>query len=303
MDHGVRPAGGRSVPAWVSGGSPVPGARRASLAFRLLPVLSRLYWLCERTRVLDVSMFRTAYREFYFSYKKLVEDPFSGLVATRPDLFRNGNVVDVGAHIGYTTSLFLRATSPGFHVFAVEPDAANVRELRRTIGHLAAEHRVVVVEAAAGSSDGKVEFWHNPRHPGDHRVASEAFLSHRPVTAMRTVPLRRVDTILGEHGAESQRLAFVKIDAQGCELAVCEGLGDLLDRDPRPAVAIEYAPGEIEEQGRNPEDLLEFFRRRRFALHLLAKDGSAGPATADHLAAALERRGYADILCLPDLTS
>jgi FkbM family methyltransferase len=300
MEEGARPAGGRAVPAWASGGSRVPGAKRTSLAFRLLPVLSRLYWLCERTRVLDLSIFRAAYREFYFSYKNLVEDPFSGLVATRPDLLRGGNVVDVGAHIGYTTSLFLRATSPGFRLFAVEPDAANLRELYRTVRRLDTGHRVVVVEAAAGSSDGTVGFWHNSRHPGDHRIASEAFLSRRRVTPMRTVPLRRVDTILAEHGAEGQRLAFVKIDAQGCELAVCKGFGRLLDLNPRAAVAIEYAPGEIEEQGDHPEELLEFFRRRRFALHLLAKDGSAGPATSGHLEAALERRGYADILCLPD---
>jgi FkbM family methyltransferase len=269
------------------------------LAFRLLPVLSRLYWLCEKTRVLEVPMFQAAYRAFYFSYKKLVEDPFSGLVATRPDLLRDGNVVDVGAHIGYTTSLFLRETSPGFRVFAVEPDAANARELRRAVKRENAEQRVVVVEAAAGRSDGTVGFWHNSRHPGDHRVASEAFLIRRQMTAMHTVPLRRVDTILAEHGAQSQPLAFVKIDAQGCELSVCEGFGELLERNPRAAVAIEYAPGEIEEQGGDPEDLLDFFRRRRFTLHLLVKDGSAGAATAALLETALERRGYADILCLP----
>jgi FkbM family methyltransferase len=300
MDQDVRPAAGEAGSAWATGAARVPGARRASLAFRLLPALSGLYWIFERTHILDLAMVRTAYRAFYFRYKRLVEDPFSGLVAARPELFSGGNVVDVGAHIGYTTSLFVRAMSAGCRLFAIEPDAANLRELRRTVRQLGAEHRVVIVEAAAGSSDGTIGLWHNPRHPGDHRCASEAFLARRPVDAITTVALRRVDTVLAEHAAGSQPVSFVKIDAQGCELAVCEGLGDLLDRSPRPAVAIEYAPSEIEEQGGTPEELLEFFRRRRYVLHLLAKDGSSGPATAPHLQAALQRRGYADILCIAE---
>jgi FkbM family methyltransferase len=273
---------------------------RSSLAFRLLPLLSLLYCMAEKTRVLELAAVRWVYRTCYFWYKRFVEDPFAGLVASRPDLFRDGNVVDVGAHIGYTTALFLRAVSKGFRVYAIEPDAANLRELRATVKRLGAGSRVVVVEAAAGCADGQVAFWHNGRHPGDHRVASETFRSERRVEATCSVPLRRVDSLLAAHGADSEPLAFVKIDAQGCELAVCAGLATLMERNPRLTVAIEYAPAELREQGADPEALLDFFRRRGCALHLLRKDGGLVPLATDRLAAALGRRGYADILCVPD---
>ena len=290
------------APGWVEKGVALPGAKRASWAFRLLPTLSQAYRLCEKAGVLELRGFRLAYAAFYFHYKRFVEDPFHGLVATRPDLFRGGNVVDVGAHIGYTTSLFLRATSPGLRVFAIEPDAANARGLRETVRRLGAQDRVVVVEAAAGNIDGSVEFWHNARHPGDHRVASEAFRSRRGTVATRTVPVRRVDSVLAEHGADSESLAFVKIDVQGCELSVCEGLGAALDRSPRPAVAIEFAPTEIEEQGGSSEALLDFFRDRGYGLNLLTKDGRFRPLTKSLLDSTLYRRSYADLLCLPGAT-
>ena len=300
MEDRTKLAERSAAPGWVAEGVTLPGAKRASWAFRLLPALSQMYRLCERTGVLEVRAFRLAYAAFYFHYKRFVEDPFHGLVATRPDLFRGGNVVDVGAHIGYTTSLFLGATGPGSRVFAIEPDAANARGLRETARRLDAQDRVVVVEAAAGNVDGSVEFWHNPRHPGDHRVASEAFRARRGSVATRTVPFRRVDSVLAEHGAASETLAFVKIDVQGCELSVCEGLGAALDRSPRPAVAIEFAPAEIEEQGGSPDALLDFFRDRGHRLNLLTKDGRFRPLTKGLLDSTLSRRGYADLLCLPD---
>ena len=121
--------------------------------------------------------------------------------------------------------------------------------------------------------------------------------------ATRTVPARRVDTILAEHRADSEPLAFVKIDVQGCEFSVCRGLTAALERSPGAAVAIEYAPVEIEEQGGDPRELLDFFRERGYTVHLLTKDGRSRLLTASVLGSALERRGYADLLCLPHGTA
>jgi hypothetical protein len=108
-----------------------------------------------------------------------------------------------------------------------------------------------------------------------------------------------VDSILAVCGADSVPVAFVKIDVQGCELAVCQGLRGALDRSPRVAVAIEFSPSEIREQGGAPEALLAFFRDRRYAMHLLTANGDRVPLTRETLAAALGARGYADLLCLP----
>ena len=301
MDDWVQPAAGLDASGTDRAEEATPSAGRARWpwALRLLPAFSQVYWLCERSRLLEVRAFRRAYAAFYFHYKRYVEDPFQGLIESRPDLFRSGHIIDVGAHIGYTASLFMRAMSPGYHIFAIEPDTANVRGLRETVRRLRGEQRVVVIEAAAGNADGSVEFWHNSSHPGDNRVVSERFRARRGDLPTHAVSSRRVDSILAEHGADSVAVAFVKIDVQGCEIAVCEGLRGALDRSPRAAVAIEFAPSQIVEQGGAPEALLTFFWDRGYGLHLLTKNGDRVSLTREGLAATLDARGYADILCLP----
>ena len=45
------------------------------------------------------------------AYKRLVEDPFAALVRARPELFTGGEIIDVGANVGYTAQVFARALS------------------------------------------------------------------------------------------------------------------------------------------------------------------------------------------------
>ena len=48
----------------------------------------------------------------YLLYKRYLEDPFAALAKIRPSLFRGGDILDTGANIAYTASLFARAGGP-----------------------------------------------------------------------------------------------------------------------------------------------------------------------------------------------
>src|SRR5262249_21171170 len=106
--------------------------------------------------------------------------------------------------------VFARATD--CNVYAFEPDARNFRMLERTATHA----NIIPVHAAVGAKSGEVELWHNPSHSGDHRVRTEAFAVAGETARVRMVSLDDFvrDRRLGE-------IAFVKIDVQGYELAVC----------------------------------------------------------------------------------
>ena len=54
---------------------------------RLLPLLKSTYSLARRSHVLASPVARGLYVRAYFFYKRHFEDPFDGLVRTRPDLF------------------------------------------------------------------------------------------------------------------------------------------------------------------------------------------------------------------------
>ena len=268
-----------------------------SWAFRLLPALSVAYSLARRSKLLGAPWFQSLYVWAYFSYKRHLEDPFDGLVRLRPNLFRGGHILDVGAHIGYTSSLFRRVLTPGFRVYAFEPDPSNVQLLRRTVRACRAEGVIVPVAAAVADRDGVADLWQNPRHPGDHRLASPAFREWAadPSGGIQ-VPLWSLDGFLRAQG-DTSPVAFVKIDVQGSEPAVCRGMEELLARCPGVTVAVEYAPLELRSQGFTPESLLDFFRSREWRVYVLKKDGSFVPAPAGSLDAAIQARGYLDLLC------
>lgn len=272
-----------------------------SLAIRALPLLSQAYALARRTGLLETRWFRRVYTRAYFSYKRRLEDPFEGLVRSRPDLFAAGHVLDVGAHIGYTATLFRRVLSPGFRIYAFEPDPANYRTLQETIRDRGASGVIVPVAAAVGDRDGEAELWRNPRHPGDHRLATAAFRD-RAKGHLDTVPVRfwSLDGFLRAEG-DTAPVAFVKIDVQGFEPAVCTGMEGLLRRCPRAVVALEYAPRELESQGFDARALVDFFRNRDYHVHLLHKDGSFERVPSGTPPVMGEGRGYLDLLMLPSV--
>jgi hypothetical protein len=68
------------------------------------------------------SLFVTA----YFAYKRHLEDPFADLVATRRDLFAGGDILDIGANVGYSAVLFTQALDAARRVHAFEPEAGNL---------------------------------------------------------------------------------------------------------------------------------------------------------------------------------
>jgi FkbM family methyltransferase len=243
-----------------------------------------MYALARRAGWTDKAWFRAAFPRAYFGYKRWVEDPFHGLVARRPELFRGGHIVDVGANIGYNAVLFARALAPGFRVFAFEPDADNFALLARTTAGLPVD----ATAAAVGAVDGEVELWQNRDHHADHRVVTAAWKAAHPEATVR-VPVVRLDTALAGKGP----IAFVKIDVQGYEPQVLAGMTRVVADHPDIVVALEVAPDGLRELGHDPArvfDALPGFRR-----HVLHKDGRLGPA--DALDRVVARRGYADVVC------
>jgi FkbM family methyltransferase len=266
---------------------------------RILPLLSQAYALARRTRLLEAPWFRRVYRWAYFSYKRHLEDPFDGLVRSRPDLFAGGHILDVGAHIGYTATLFHRVLSPGFRVYAFEPDPANLEILRDTIRHCGASGAIVPVAAAVGDRDGEADLWRNSQHPGDHRLATTAFRDWAG-TPLETVAVRlwSLDGFLGAEG-DALPVAFVKIDVQGSEPAVCRGMEGLLRRCPQAVVAVEYAPRELQAQGYDAAALVDFFRGRGYGVHILHKNGTFERILSGAPSVPGKGRGYLDLLMLP----
>ena len=260
-------------------------------------VLTRTYNLVRSTGILQFSWFRRAFISLYFLYKRLYEDPYWYLIKHRPELFRNGDILDIGANIGYTACLFAKVASPSARIYAFEPDQESYNTLIEEIRRRHLSQIIEPLPVAVGSTVGSVEFWHNKEHSADHRVVTAKFKeSGVPSENVECVAATTVDEFVRVRGL--QRIAFVKIDVQGYELAVCEGMRQTLEQFPKAPVSIEYSPDSLRELGQEPSELLHFFRSRKYRVYVLTRS-SLELASDDQMIERLSKSsGYIDLVCV-----
>ncbi len=139
---------------------------------------------------------------------------------------------------------------------------------------------------AVGSSEGQIRFWHNEKHSADHRVVTQRFSrSCQDDTKISTVPVTPVDSFVSNR--HLRNISFIKIDVQGYELAVCEGMKDTLERFPETCVCLEDSPDALVELRFEPGKILDFFRSRGYQLDVLRR--AAPQVVADLVQGRLRR--------------
>lgn len=170
------------------------------------------------------------------------------------DFVRKGDVVvDVGAHIGYYSLLAARAVGGAGKVHAVEPFQESVALLQKSIE--ANEFSNITVHCcAAGNSDSLREF----QITGSSD--SHGFFRHPNTKTVETVQViqRKLDSIV------VGRVDIVKIDVEGAEIDVLEGMQEILLRNWDLVVWAEWFPAGMKNGGRNPCDLPDFLRSLNF---------------------------------------
>jgi len=261
------------------------------LAQLQLKLVTGLYSLVKWSRLLGSRPGRRFFVRSYFLYKRCWEDPFYHLIRRRPELFRGGHVLDVGANIGYTATLFAGAIDPGNRVYAFEPEDRNFALLEEMLQSFEFRDRIVTVHAAVGAADGTVELARNEFHPADHRIATATLRYSGTFQDFRRVRLRSIDSFLGGENLCAP-VRFIKIDVQGYEPLVCRGMEQTLRTNPECAVVLEYAPAAISALGFNPEHLLRWFHDRNYRVNTIHHDGTLSPGIADDLGP----RQYTDLL-------
>jgi FkbM family methyltransferase len=263
-------------------------------------IFTRGYNLVRSSGLLELRLLQRAFLCSYFAYKRWYEDPFWALTRRSPELFAGGGILDIGANIGYTACVFAAAikanTKEPLKIYAFEPDLASFATLGDVIRRKNLGDAVEIFNMAVGSADGLVEFWHNEEHSADHRVVTERFKTSRPADdKITTVAVTSVDSFVAARKLQS--ISFIKIDVQGYELAVCEGMRRTLEKFPEVSIAFEYAPDGMRELGFEPLALPDFFRSEGYQLHVLTRAATKLAPDNRTIELAVERSGYVDLLC------
>jgi FkbM family methyltransferase len=204
-----------------------------------------------------------------------------------------GTFVDVGAHLG---SFTLAAAALGSRVIAFEASETNFRLLRTAVAYNDLEARVDVIHGAAAAAPGTVRF----RGGGLFGAVEPLARKSNGAPPAKEVPSVRVDHVLSELGVE--RVDLVKLDVEGYELEVLEGLERTLDDDPY--VVFESNGPALGPHGGTVKQLKQALVRRGYALFLIdratpgqlvpvAPDDVQTEAAADYLAVKGDRPALA----------
>lgn len=224
----------------------------------------------------------------YGLYKRYVEDELSTLFRLRPDLLERGAIMDVGGGLGYTGALFARTAPPGTPIHVFEPAPDNARRIRAHLRATGLEAKAEVFETAVGEREETAWLALNPRHRADHRIA-RASESSVPVNMVR------LDRHLDRAGLKP---GFVKIDVQGGEPKVLDGMGAWFGRVP---VWVEFHPPSLSASGQVPKDFLA--RLRAGQQVRIVEGGRLVTASDARLEARLRSKSYADVLVEPEAKS
>ena len=248
------------------------------------------YSLVRRSGFLQTSLGRRLFKTAYFLYKHYVEDDLRDLVRAQPTLVSGGDVLDIGANIGYTAAVLARAVSPGRKVYAFEPEPFNFRILQETAAQPEVRDKIVPLQCAVGAEKGTVDLWVNDRHHADHRIATQKFRSEHLDTNAISATLVSIDSFFQDKPAE---ISFIKIDVQGYELAVCQGMQETLQRNPDVTIVLEFMPSMMIEMGFDPKKLISFLVERDFKIYVVHPRGKLSPG----LPQTMNDSGYVDLLC------
>ena len=144
------------------------------------------------------------------------------------------SVIEVGGHIGFISHLYSVLVGKSGQLFVFEPGDNNLKYIKNNLNTL---KNVVLIDKACADINGTLNFYkdeisgqNNSLHPDYENVEGVA-RSHNEV-ASRVVD--RVKVIRLNDFISSKKLSInhLKIDVEGAELRVLQGLGDYLGKIP-----------------------------------------------------------------------
>jgi len=211
-------------------------------------------------------------------------------------LLRPGMVfVDVGANIGYFSLLAAKLVGAGGKVYAFEPEPGNHALLCKNI-NLNSYSNVHAVQKAVSNKSESTLLFLSALDSGSHSLYSEAA---RGIQKSVEITTTSVDEFLESENWPG--IDLMKIDVEGAELEVLEGMGDLVERSPELKLVVEYCPFLIRLTGAKPAELLTKLASMQFQIEIIDdKKGVIPLGTSDLVAITdrlLKQETYINILC------
>jgi len=205
------------------------------------------------------------------------------------------SVVDVGAQLGYVTAHMAERVGSSGSVHSFEPDPNALLRLHSTVGSNNYSW-VKIFPVALTDLEGEIDFNVSPVLGWSTAVNGT---HHQGLSKIR-VRAASFDK-LAENGEIRRPVTFVKIDVEGLECAVLDGMQKMI-RGDRPVILAEVNPLLLKPNGLNTVDLLSRLERFQYRLFLVVESPgvlNGGRVTLSPVAAT-EHLAFCDVLAVPE---
>lgn len=202
------------------------------------------------------------YKLIYWKFKKWQD---SSEIALMKLHIREGDVVlDIGANIGFYTTLFSEMVSVNGKVHAFEPDAVNFNYLQKeTNGKV----NVLVIPKAVGSITSIVKLYRSKELNVDHRTYQpEEYESVKEIQAIS------IDDYFNSDSTEFSRVDFIKMDIQGFEMEAIKGMEKTIRSNPGIKIVSEFWPHGLRKSGYDALAFFQLIESYGFEMYLINKD-------------------------------
>ena len=197
-------------------------------------------------------------------------------------------VIDIGAHIGYYTLLACSLVGSRGKVISFEPDARNFDALDSGVHVNGFRDRCECHNLAVTHSRGRQAFYSKESEPGGNTLWPEPDLEGR---LPGQVTSREVETISLDEFLASRpgvRPDIVKIDAEGSEALIIEGMKRTMSENSQITLVCEFCPDRIRFAGGDPAATLRIFDELGFVLKHVQPDATISLLSASSALASQE---------------
>ena len=169
-------------------------------------------------------------------------------------------VIDIGAHVGYYTLLMAQLVGENGKVYSFEPDPVNFQLLKKSVEINGFENVVLIQKAVSNITD-KVKLF-----LGDNNSAINRIYDATLGDAKESIDVESVT--IDEYFKENDELVnFIKIDSEGSEVKIINGMKQFLSRNQELVMMTEFFPFLIKKSGDEPNQYLKSLEKSGFSLY------------------------------------
>ncbi len=251
---------------------------------RLVPFLERNFALeeIETASLIDGQTMKVRSRDvlqrqfFWFgAYEKDTTELLTSLIQS------GMTVLDIGANVGYFTLVAARCVGPAGRVIAFEPVPDNHALLEENVS-LNDRQNVTVERLAVSDSNSFVKMF---LYRKDVNSGMASMLGEEENSSVATCQVQTcsIDSYLADHGITQAHI--VKIDVQGGEGKVLDGMMEMMGHETGPSIIWELNPSVLASYGDSTDRLIKTLSDKGYKSFLIGskKLTSIKPNASDNL--------------------